>query len=101
MFELFKKGWSQSGIVASVDGVLREAASGDALQVQKWYFKLKKDAYKQSMNEGITAEQAERDAFATIEPSKMQAYREVVQRLSVRGGVLFEVNEWLKNNDAV
>jgi len=101
MFGLFKRGWSESGILASVDGVLREAANGDALQVQKWYFKLKKDAYKQSINEGITAEQAERNAFATLDSSKIQAYRDVVQRLSVRDGVLFEVNEWLKHNDAV
>lgn len=101
MFEAFKKGWSQSGIVAAVDGVLREAARGDALQVQKWYFKLKKDAYKQALNQGITAGQAELNAFATIEPAKMQTYRDVVRRLSVPGGALYEVNEWLQHNDAV
>jgi hypothetical protein len=101
VFGLFKRKWLESGMVAAVDGVLREAANGDALQVQKWYFKLKKDAYKQSLVDGVTAEQAERKAFESIEPSKVMAYWGVVQRLSVAGAALYEVNEWLKHNDAV
>jgi len=100
MFSIFKSGWNESGIVASVDGVLREASKGNALEVQKWYYKVKKDSNKLAITDGITPKAAEIKALSTISSDKLAAYYEVVGRLSQRGGPLYEVNEWLKNNVA-
>lgn len=100
MFGSLKKLWDESGITASVDGVLREAARGNASEVQRWYFKLKKHAYKQSLQDGLSPAEIERRALSSIEPAKARQYSEVVQRLSQPGGVLHEVNEWLKHNPA-
>ncbi len=98
MFSSIKKMWGASKIEACVDGVIREAANGDAVELQKWYFKLKKEIYQHSLQLGTTAAEAERILLDKVDPSKVRKYTEVVQRLSRDGGVLEDINEWLKHN---
>lgn len=101
MFGALKSLWNESGITASVDGVLREADNGNAVEVQKWYFKLKKDSYKQARELGISPDEVEQRALATIEPTKLNAYRDIVCKLTQTGGVLAEIDGWLENHDPI
>lgn len=99
MFGALKSLWNVSGITASVDGVLREAGNGNAVEVQKWYFKLKKDSYKQARELGISPADAEQRTLATIEPKKLEAYQDIVRKLTQPGGVLAEIDDWLESHD--
>ena len=99
MFNAFSSMWNQSGVVASVDGVIREVGKGNAVEVQKLYFKLKKDSYKHSLEKGITPYEAEQSALETVEPEKLRAYRNIVQKLTAKGGILAEIDDWLLYND--
>jgi len=101
MFGALKSLWNDSGITASVDGVLREAGNGNAVEVQKWYFKLKKDSYKQARELGISPSEAEQRALATIESYKLEAYRGIIWKLTQPGGVLAEIDEWLESHDPI
>lgn len=101
MFGALRSLWNTSGITASVDGVLREAGNGNAVEVQKWYFKLKKDSYKQARELGISPDEAERRALATIEPRKLEAYQDIVRKLSQPGGILAEIDSWLESHDPI
>jgi len=101
MFGSLKSLWNESGITASVDGVLREAGNGNAVEVQKWYFKLKKDSYRQARELGISPVDAEQRALATIEPKKLEAYQDIVWKLTQPGGVLAEIDDWLENHDPI
>ncbi len=101
MFGALKSLWNESGITASVDGVLREARTGNAVEVQKWYFKLKKDSYKQARELGISPTDAEQRALATIEPKKLEAYQDIVRKLRQPDGVLAEIDKWLESHDPI
>ena len=101
MFGAPKGLWNQSGITASVDGVLREVSNGNAVEVQKWYFKLKKQAYKSAQELGITPDAAEERAFATMPLDKLVAYRCTIGKLRLPGCILAEIDEWLKTNDPI
>jgi len=101
MFGALRSLWNVSGITASVDGVLREVGNGNAVEVQKWYFKLKKDSYKQARKLGISPDEAERRALATLEPKKLEAYQDIVRKLRQPGGVLAEIDKWLENHDPI
>lgn len=101
MFGALKSLWNESGITASVDGVLREARNGNAVELQKWYFKLKKDSYKQARELGISPADAEHRALATLEPKKLEAYQDIVRRLRQPGGVLEEIDNWLESHDPI
>ncbi len=98
MFGLTKKIWAESVLTASIEGVLREAGQGNALEVQKWYFKLKKDAYKQSLRENLPPNVIEDRALSKVDLEKARLFLDVVARLSRPGGVLEEINVWLKHN---
>lgn len=99
MFGALKSLWNESGITTSVEGVLREAGNGNAVEVQKWYFKLKKDSYKRGRELGISLSEAEQRALATIDPQKLEAYQGIVWKLTQPGGVLAEIDEWLELHD--
>ena len=101
MFDALKSLWNESGITASLDGVLREAGNGNAVEVQRWYFKLKKDSYKQARELGITPAEAEQRALSVIEPNKLEAYQSITWKLTQPGGVLAEIDEWLENHDPI
>jgi hypothetical protein len=98
MFSLMKKVWAESELTSSIEGVLREAGKGNAREVQGWYFKFKKDAYKQSLKENLQPNEVEERALSKVEPAQAQLFLEVVGRLSRPGGVLNEIDVWLKNN---
>ena len=99
MFGGLKALWHQSGVTASVDGVLREVRKGNAVEAQKWYFKLKKDSYKQAIEKGITPQQAEAEALATVPRETLSEYLEVVAKLQCPGGIFAEIDDWLLTND--
>lgn len=101
MFGALKSMWNDAGVTASVDGVLREAGNGNAVEVQKWYFKLKKTAHAQAKKLGITPDEAEQRALATVDPVKLAQYQGIVLKLTRPGGVLAEIDTWLENNEPV
>ena len=37
--------WAETALTTAIEGVIREASKGNALEVQQWYFNLKKEAY--------------------------------------------------------
>jgi hypothetical protein len=98
MFDLTRKLWAESALTSSIEGVLREAAKGNAVEVQKWYFRLKKEAYKQSLKEGISPQVIEARALSKVAPDEAELFIDVVRRLSQPGGVLDEINNWLKQD---
>jgi len=101
MFGGMKKLWAETALTSAIEGVIREATKGNALEVQRWYFKIKKEAYKQSLKENVTPFAIEERALGSMKSDQVQIYREVVMRLSKDGGPLEEVNEWLKTNKPV
>lgn len=42
MFGGMKKLWAETALTSAIEGVIREASKGNALEVQRWYFKIKK-----------------------------------------------------------
>ena len=98
MFGGIKKLWEDTGITSAVDGVIREAAKGNALEVQKWYFRLKKYVHKVAQRDGISPAVAEQKALNSIDAEKRQLYQAVVDRLGEPGGILDEVNDWMAKN---
>lgn len=98
MFDLTRKLWAESALTSSIEGVLREAAKGNAAEVQKWYFRLKKEAYRQSLKEGISQDEIEERALGKVTPDEAELFIDVVRRLSQSGGVLDEINIWLTQN---
>jgi len=101
MFGGVKKLWADTGVTTAIDGVIKQAAKGNALEVQKWYFKLKKNTYKISLRDGISPTQVEKRALENVGPEKTQLFNEIVSRLSQPGGALEEINDWLKHNKPV
>lgn len=101
MFGGMKKVWAETALTSAIEGVIREASKGNALEVQRWYFKLKKEAYKQSLKEGKSASEIEERALGTMNADQSRLYHEIVDRLSRAGGPFEEVNEWLKTNKPV
>ena len=99
MFRKIKEQWIQSGIAASVEGVIREAETGDRLAFQKWYFKYKKEIYKQAVSKGLTFEETEVQAFNLINNVTVNRFLEIGYSESMEGRSLQEINEWLKFND--
>ena len=99
MFGGLKALWHQSGVTASVDGVLREVRKGNAVEAQKWYFKLKKDSYKQAIEKGITLHQAEEEALATLPSETLDEYLNISGKLRRPGGIFAEIDEWLLSNN--
>jgi hypothetical protein len=98
LFGNVKKMWYQSGMETGVQEVINEAAKGNATEVQRWYYKIKKDSYKQSLNLGLDPAEVERQALESMSKDTVRTYEEIVERLSRSGGPLEEVNEWLKSN---
>jgi len=101
MFGGMKRLWAESALTSAIEGVIREASKGNALEVQRWYFALKKEAYKQSLKEGVAAAEIEERALSAAKPDQSKMYQEIVQRLSQSGGPLEDVNEWLKTNKPI
>lgn len=101
MFGGMKKLWAETALTSAIEGVIREASKGNALEVQRWYFKIKKEAYKQSLKENVTPSSIEERALSAMKPEQSEVYREVIRRLSKDGGPLEEINEWLKTNKPV
>lgn len=58
--------WAETALTTAVEGVIREASKGNALEVQQWYFNLKKEAYKQSIKVGRSAIEIEEKALMSI-----------------------------------
>jgi hypothetical protein len=98
MFGGLRALWHQTGITTSVEGVLREVRRGNAVEAQKWYFKLKKDSYKQAKEQGVTPQKAEDEALATVPEAILAEYLEVVEKLRRPGGIFAEIDDWLKTN---
>lgn len=101
MFGGMKKLWAETALTSAIEGVIRESSKGNALEVQRWYFKIKKDAYKQSLKEGIVASAIEERALSAMKSEQSRLYREIVERLSQGGGPLAEINEWMKTNKPI
>ena len=101
MFGGMKKLWAETALTSAIEGVIRESSKGNALEVQRWYFKLKKEAYGQSLKDGRPASVIEEHALGAMQPEQSKLYWEVVNRLSQSGGPLEEVNEWLKTNKPI
>ena len=98
MFGSMKNLWAETALTSAIEGVIRESSKGDALEAQRWYFKLKKEAYKQSLKDGVSASEIEDQALSAMKSEQSNLYREIVERLSQSGGPFEEVNEWLKDN---
>ncbi len=96
-----KKLWAKTVLKSAIEGVICESSKGNALEVQRWYFKIKKEAYKQSLKEGSPIAKIEDRALGTMKSEQSELYREVVKRLSQGGGPLEEINEWLKTNKPI
>ena len=90
--------WAETVLITAIEGVIREASKGNALEVQRWYFNLKKEAYKQSIKDGLSAREIEEKALMSMKLERANLYREIIKRLSSKGGVLEEVNDWLKTH---
>jgi len=101
MFGGMKKLWAETSLTSAIEGVVRESSKGNTLEVQRWYFKIKKEAYKQSLKEGIATSEIEERALSAMKPEQSRLYREVVKRLSKNGGPLEEVNGWLRTNKSI
>lgn len=101
MFDEAKRIWALTAITSAIEGVIRESAKGDALEVQRCYFKIKKETYKQSLNGNNTASMLEERALNSMKPEQSELYKQIVGRLSQKGGLLEEVNEWLKTNKPI
>ena len=98
MFGGMKKVWAETALTSAIEGVIRESSKGNALEMQRWYFKIKKEAYKQSLKENATPSAIEERALGAMKSEEVEIYREIVRRLSKNGGPLEEVDEWLKTN---
>ncbi len=98
MFGALKALWAESGVESAVDGVIREFGRGNAVEVQRWYFQIKKKAYQKSLREGISAEDAENCLLGKIDKEKIEDYLSIATRLKRPGGVLSDVDAWLENN---
>ena len=101
MFGGMKKLWAETALTSAIEGVIRESSKGNALEAQRWYFKLKKEAYKQSLKESVPASKIEERALSAMKPDQSELYHEIVKRLSQNGGPFAEVNEWLKTNKPI
>lgn len=101
MFGGIKKMWSDAAITAAMLGVIRESEKGNAPEVQRWYFVVKKEAYKQSLKDGVTPSEIEEQALSIIKPDQSALYQSIVKRLSQNGGPLEEIDEWLKTHKPI
>lgn len=101
MFGGMKKLWAETALTSAIEGVIRESSKGNALEAQKWYFKIKKEAYKQSLKEGRPASEIEARAINSMKPDQSNLYHDIVKRLSQNGGPFEEINEWLKTNKPI
>lgn len=99
MFGSVKALWLQTELTSSIDGILREVQQGNAVEAQRWYFKLKKDCIKQAKTKGVSALEIEEAALAAMPFAKQSEYLAVTRTLTEPGGVFAEIDEWLKNND--
>lgn len=90
--------WNASGVVTGIEGVIREAERGNILEAQRWYFYLKKHAFRASKKEGIPAQEIEERALASVRPEQATRFKLIVNQLSQPGEPFEEVNEWLKAN---
>jgi len=79
----------------------REASKGNALEVQRWYLNLKREAYKQSLKNGRHTLEIKEQALMSMKSERANSYRGIVNRLSQHGGILEEVNEWLKTHKPI
>lgn len=96
MLNRIKNLWAETALTSAIESVVRESQRGNALNVQKWYFKFKKEAYNQSKKSLEPTSAIEAMALLKVGPEKSALYHEIVDRLSQPGGTLEEVNEWLK-----
>ena len=101
MFGVMKKLWAETALTSAIEGVIRESSKGNALEAQQWYFKLKKEAYKQSLKESKSASEIEERALGTMKSDQSKLYHDIVKRLSQNGGPFEEINEWLKTNNPI
>lgn len=99
MFGAVKALWQESELTTSIDGILREVESGNAVEAQRWYFKLKKDCRRQAIAKGTSSDKIEEGALATLPLAKRSKYMTIVRALAEPGGVFAEIDEWLKNNN--
>jgi len=101
MFGSIKNMWADAAITSAVEGVIRESSKGNMPELKSWYFTVKKEAYKQSLKDGIAPEVVEKRAMDKMEKRKSKLYQEIISRLSQSGGTLEEINEWLKINNPI
>lgn len=101
MFSFIKELWLETAISSAIEGVIRESSKGNKGELTRWYFKVKKEAYKQSIKEGIPASAIEERVLKAMRPEQLSSYQTIVDRFSQEGGPLEEVNEWLKTNKPI
>ena len=99
MFKRVRSLWAGSALTSAVEGVVREANNGNALEVQRWYFKFRTESKKQALEAGKTEFLIQSQAIAAVPPDQATAFREIVDRLSCAGGPLDEVNKGIEGID--
>lgn len=66
MFKKIRQGWRDSALESAIEGVIREAHKGNALEVQRWFNALKKDCESQSTAAGVPPEELEAKALERV-----------------------------------
>jgi hypothetical protein len=94
MFRKTRQLWRDTALDSAIEGVLREASKGNALEVQRWFNKLKDDCISQSEKTGEQPESIEERAFQRMSPNVTAEYTAIVAKLSQPGQVLEEVISW-------
>lgn len=92
MFSSVKTAWMWAKVISSIEGVIREAAKGNATAVQQWYYDYRKYLTTASNKERITTAEAEMVAFKKVGTEKAEAFSDIVSRLSRPGEILDEIN---------
>ena len=101
MFKGIRKTWYEGGFVSAIQQLVKEVSRGDALAVQKCYFKARQDAYKYALETSMPKEEAYQELLGKVDRDTMAIYWNVIIKLKLRGGILSDVDDWLEQNDPV
>lgn len=90
--------WDDSGIGSCVEGVVKEFEQGNVLQVQKWYFKLRKDSQRLAIRDGILPAEIWRRALENVGSDVARRFENIVQTGLRPGGPLEEIESWIREH---
>jgi hypothetical protein len=101
MFDNIKRLWSDSGIGSCIEGIVREAKSGNVVEAQRWYRKLRMDCYAQARSEGVDPAVIEQRGLDNVGIAVAIEYRKVLEEACRPFGPFSEVDEYLRSNNLI